>query len=285
MKIVKEEIPYVEGEEALRFLINHVPREGPMASEHWHDCYEILYIVDGDGRQSINRQEQAIHPGDVVIIEPGDLHATQAVSKTGAVIFVLQFSPAVFNMNNTDTGYGRHFDAFLDRACLRSGYLLRPYAFEQDMKRIVSKISEEYTLRRRAYSLVAKGLIYEFLGYLSRNGETVRFRGAGDAQLQQIQAVCRYVEEHYAIPPTLAVTARAFGYSPEHLSRLFKKTTGKNFKAYVDFVRMEEAKRLLRFEEKSVAETAELLGYDSAASFHRAFKRVTGGNPSRLHNR
>lgn len=279
MKAFKEEILHVEGEEALRFLVNQLPGEGLMTLEHWHDNYEILYIVDGVHRQSINRQDQIVHPGDVVIIEPGDLHTTRTISQTGGVIFVLQFFPAALNFDNTG-GHSRYLDAFLDSGSLRSGYLMKPYAFEKEIERVASKISEEYALRQRGYSLVVKGLVYEFLGYLGRNGEVVQFRSTNDTRLQKVLDICRYVEERYASPPSLADTAHAFGYTPEHLSRLFREITGKTFKAYVDFVRIEEAKRLLRYEKKTVTETAELLGYGSIASFHRAFKRVTGGNPS-----
>lgn len=282
MTVVKEEGLCQEGADTLLFAINHIPHKGLMAAEHWHDYYEILYIVDGDCLQVIDRREQSVRTGDVVIIEPGDLHGTQAVSETGATVFVLQFFPAALNFNNTSADRSQYLDAFLDEGRLCSGYLCKPYACEREIARVASQISEEYTLCRQGYRLIVKGLVYEFLGYLNRNGETVQFQTADDARLQTIREVCRYVEERYTAPPSLAETARAFGYSTAHLSRLFKRITGKNWKAYVDYVRIQEAKRLLRYEKRTVTETADRLGYGSVASFHRAFKRVTGGNPSQI---
>jgi AraC-like DNA-binding protein len=64
------------------------------------------------------------------------------------------------------------------------------------------------------------------------------------------------------------------------LSAIFKEHTGKSPMQYLSFVKTEEAKRLLREENMSVSEIADLLKYSGIHSFTRAFKNVTGFSPT-----
>ncbi len=55
----------------------------------------------------------------------------------------------------------------------------------------------------------------------------------------------------------------------------------KSFKALLDTYRQERALNLLIYEQKSMAEIANSLGYEEQSSFNRAFRRWTGVAPSK----
>ncbi len=74
--------------------------------------------------------------------------------------------------------------------------------------------------------------------------------------------------------------ADALGVSETYASQLFAELTGENFSHYVERLRLEEAKRLLKQTGRTVVSVADEVGYTSAASFRRAFKRATGVNPA-----
>ena len=52
-----------------------------------------------------------------------------------------------------------------------------------------------------------------------------------------------------------------------------------NLKDYLTSVRITEAKKLLRFTDKTTEEIAENIGINGAAYFSRLFKRVEGVSP------
>ena len=64
-----------------------------------------------------------------------------------------------------------------------------------------------------------------------------------------------------------------------YLSKLFKRATGDNFSKYLEKIRVEKAKKLLKAGEK-VSDVAAKVGYNSPQVFRRAYKRYYGCIPS-----
>lgn len=92
---------------------------------------------------------------------------------------------------------------------------------------------------------------------------------------KQIELVQKYIEEHFASKELcLAQTADNLNISISHLSRLFKDSTGENFANFVETIRIEKAKHLLKETDLSINEIADQVGYSSPNSFARAFKRI-----------
>lgn len=79
-------------------------------------------------------------------------------------------------------------------------------------------------------------------------------------------------------PPTLEALAEAFGVSPATLRRRLD-AEGVQWQALKDEVRRDLAIHLLAGSGLSVGATADRLGYNDAATFHRAFRRWTGSAP------
>lgn len=93
-----------------------------------------------------------------------------------------------------------------------------------------------------------------------------------------INAVYSYVDNHFA-DATLEGAASDVGRSIYYLSRLFKQHTGKNFSDYVMAKRMERAASLLSSYRYEIWEISDLLGYNNAKNFSKAFKSYFGKSP------
>ena len=93
--------------------------------------------------------------------------------------------------------------------------------------------------------------------------------------------ITAYIDTNYGNNNlSLIFVADMFHISEPHLSLLFKQTMGINFSAYVEGVRIDKAKDLLKTTSMTVGDISEQVGYYSVNSFCRAFKRVTGFNAS-----
>lgn len=102
----------------------------------------------------------------------------------------------------------------------------------------------------------------------------------GKQPSELINKVCQYMGEHSADASlSLASTAEEFGINPNYLSGSFKEQTGTNFLAYLNELRLEHAKRILRETEAPLAEIAELVGYSNSAVLIRNFKKREGITP------
>lgn len=90
----------------------------------------------------------------------------------------------------------------------------------------------------------------------------------------------QYVMQHFHEPITLEAVCEAVGFSASYFSVLFKKETGEGFAKYLTRVRMDEAKRLLRETNLSVAEICEKVGYSDRKHFTHTFHKTAGLNPA-----
>lgn len=97
------------------------------------------------------------------------------------------------------------------------------------------------------------------------------------------EKILEYIDQNYSDKNmTLLGVADYFKMSNSYLSRFFKDHTGYNFMDYLTRVRIHKAKELMRNNEASIAETADRVGYNSANSFIRTFKKYESITPGQF---
>ncbi|KIL40405.1 hypothetical protein SD70_13335 [Gordoniibacillus kamchatkensis] len=95
-----------------------------------------------------------------------------------------------------------------------------------------------------------------------------------------IHEVKAYLEHNFTNPNlSLDFLSDQFGMNGKYVSKLFKEAYGVKFVDYLIDLRIEHAKRMLKETDNTVQEIAESVGYSSAISFIRTFKKVTGVSP------
>ena len=73
--------------------------------------------------------------------------------------------------------------------------------------------------------------------------------------------------------------AAALYISRTHLSARFRRETGVTLTEYILKEKTEEAKRRLRYTDKSLSAIASYLGFSSQSHFSRTFRKYTGLTP------
>lgn len=91
--------------------------------------------------------------------------------------------------------------------------------------------------------------------------------------------VLEYVNANYDREISLGGIAAELQLSIAYLSRLFKKSTGKNFMDYLIDLRIERAKQMLTDSPETVQRIGEKVGYINTQSFIRIFKKNVGVTP------
>ena len=91
--------------------------------------------------------------------------------------------------------------------------------------------------------------------------------------------VANYVQKHLSETITTDQVAELLFMNRQHLSRRFTKEAGITLSAFIRNEKVEEAKRLLRYTDKSVSAIALYLGFSSQSHLSRIFKETTGMTP------
>ncbi len=100
------------------------------------------------------------------------------------------------------------------------------------------------------------------------------------------EGIIQHIDASYADPGMcLTSVSSKFDLNEIYLSQFFKEQVGENFHHYLERLRMEKARELLAHSDLSVNEIATRVGYYSAATFRKAFRRVEGTSPLTLRSR
>ncbi len=95
-----------------------------------------------------------------------------------------------------------------------------------------------------------------------------------------LQKAIDFIQEHYNEQITLNEVAQSIYVSSYYISRLFKKELGKNFVDYLNEIRINKSKELLKDIRYKTYEIAEMVGIPDAHYFSKLFKKYEGVTPT-----
>lgn len=104
--------------------------------------------------------------------------------------------------------------------------------------------------------------------------------GKEQANQDSAQKIRGYIQAHLDQDLSLPTLGHLVNFNPNYLSRLFKEQTGTTLSDYVIKLRMSTAREHLLHSNKKIHEIARMVGYDSAHSFIRAFRKQYGMSPA-----
>lgn len=96
---------------------------------------------------------------------------------------------------------------------------------------------------------------------------------------QEVQNMCRFLEENYAEKIALEDVTQHVGFSKYYGGRLFKQYMGVTIIEYLIDIRLRHAKELLTQGEFSIKQISYMVGYQDPNYFTWSFKKATGISP------
>lgn len=99
----------------------------------------------------------------------------------------------------------------------------------------------------------------------------------------RLNSILTYIHQHYTEDLHLSELAKEFYVNPSYLSQFFKSKIKTNLSTYIETLRVEEAKRLLKLNTLDIHQVGNRVGYSDASYFTKLFKKHTGVTPSAYH--
>lgn len=136
-------------------------------------------------------------------------------------------------------------------------------------------------LGARTFSMLTEILLAEIAALVERAPEHAR-----SGQVVLWQSVLDYLSEHWS-DPTLSrkETARFFNRHPNHFSRFFHTHAKRNFRVYLNDIRLERSLHFLRDLRYNVTDVANLCGFTDVQYFIRCFRQRFGFTPGEYRKR
>lgn len=263
------------------YLVNNALLDCEHSYMHYHDTLEIGYTLCGSGTFCIGEQITSFHAGDVSIVLPGELHISNSAKQDKTEwAYIIADLHELFR----DSAEGL---LLADRLLYEKPLAGQVFAGDRHtglvfyVRQLVSELSKPLPDSRTAVKL----LVLQLLLYMRRFGTAATGSARQKNAFHMVAPAVSYLSSHYTELPASSDLAALCFTSQTHFRRLFKTALGVSPHEYLYRVRINAAVALLQDKKMTVTEIYGEVGYQSASSFHRHFKRFTGCSPRELmHN-
>jgi len=232
---------------------------------HFHEHYVIGFIERGRRNLKVRGNCHLTAPGDLLLFNPGDNHACEAHDDQPLDYRCINIESAVMAKAAREI--------FGDE---RQMQFLQPIVFHCDL---IEELRELHTMILRGERGVRKEeRFYFLLEQLLRDCAEAGEREPIAEPRAEVKVVCDYLTAHSTEQISLDALSAIAGLSKYHLLRAFTKETGITPYSYLETIRIDLAKSLLR-QGKSPAEAGLTAGFSDQSHFSNAFKRFIGLTP------
>lgn len=210
--------------------------------------YDLTLVMQGTLTYCINRRKIVVEKNQAILLPPQTVRQRSGGEKSDFISFNF-FCDEIVNLPlHIKNAFSPEIAAFVS-ACEALGGFYDP-------------------LQKR----IAENAVEAIILCIMRNAEHVKLS-------ELTRKTLEYLHNHYDERHDMSDVCNAISYSVAHLSRVFKKETGKSVMQYALDLKIEKAKALLTENELSLTEIATRLGYDDYNYFTHAFKNRVGVSP------
>ncbi len=253
--------------------------EYTMASRHFHEEYEIYYLLEGERHYFIDHSTYLVKSGTLVFINKNQVHRTSPAEGSSYHDRIL----IQLNSKRLDPFFAVS-DFSLERFFTeRSGVIRLESQQQKCAEKLISGMMRELQEKQENYRLMAAMRLVELLIYADRcfrtNDHIPMPVSPQSEKYRKVQAVADYISENYRNAGSLEEIADRFFISKSYLSRIFKEVTGLTVNEYLNVRRIMKAKQLLEETTCNVTEISERLGYETVSYFERVFQKYVHMTP------
>ena len=229
-------------------------------------CMEICYIVRGNQTYHIGDKAYDLTGGDIFIAFPDELHGSGGDPQGKFELYWMQLEMTKCNF------------LFYEK---ESAQNLKSALFNSEIRHLKAD-SRSYQLIKEAFGYIPLiDPMRKMLGvsaltlFLTKNFCTNNKLPPKPAKIAQAEL---FIKENLENKITLTDAAEHVGLSLSYFKKLFKASTGETPGDYINYLKIQRAKKLL--ESNSVTETAFALDFSSSSYFSSVFHHYAGMSPT-----
>ena len=245
---------------------------------HHHDFYEIYFFLNGRVEYRVEGKTYLLEPGDLLLINPRELH--QPIVKQGTVYerIVLWIDKNYLDsFSQEDADLSRCFDSEEPTHT----NILRPSGLQiNKINNLLNDMVKESYGDGFGNSLSAVGSFLQFMVEINRLSLQSKEYAKPVKEAGLVAQVLTFINEHYNEELSLESLSNRFFVSKYHLSHEFSRAVGTSVYRYIMLKRLLNAKELLSVGE-SPGDVCHKCGFQDYANFYRAFKAEYGVSPKK----
>ena len=253
-----------------------------MSAAHWHYSIEILYATRGSATVLLNGQSYTFRKGDMILIGARDVHAIFGEPLTQYIC--IKFAPEILYTAARSIFESRYVQPFIMARESPQKVFPEEEIGSTPLPELIVEALQEFLSMEYGFELAIRTNISRIFLWVLRSW---RAKGLNEKagyslkerDMERLQQVFDCLDSRYMQNLTAQDMAQKCNMSYSYFSRYFKAAIGKSFTAYLNYVRITEAEKLLLSTDKSVTDIAMETGFSSASYFISQFRQLKDVSP------
>ncbi len=238
---------------------------------HMHGSFELSYVLEGSGQCIIGAETVKLEPGQLVLINPYEVHGYVSRSDNPLVLLTAQYH-RLFLRRYVERIPKLHFNGESIEALSYNQYKELVFLLMKSASvYFADSDSQQFDILACAIILMGK-----MVSYLEWELDDTPDGAEKELQQSRAQRLMSYIDENFRQKITLTQLAEMEGISTTHLSHFFRKAFGVTFQSYISSQRMEKALVLLRDPTVPLSEIYMRCGFSDHRYLEAACKKTFG---------
>ena len=246
---------------------------------HWHEEFEINFIISGKGIFKCGDMEFIAKPGDIIIFAPGALHSIKQYDEYTCYYDTLVFNSDMLGISSDDRCSKEVIRPIISgrKKILVPINADNPYYSE--MRISTENIFSCAKDSSAQLDLLLKSELMKLFWLVQCSGALTESND-GEADDDVIREVLEYISLNYHEGISVEELAQKVHISISRFMNRFKKSVGMGAIEYVNRIRIRAVCTMLVQKQKSTAEAAFECGFKNLSNFNRLFKKYVGSSPT-----
>ncbi|OQP59874.1 transcriptional regulator [Niastella vici] len=245
-------------------------------AEHKNTYFELVFILEGNGVQVINKHKLPYSPDKLFLIFPQDTYGFEINERTR--FFFLRFNESYLKTQSKE--WLQKLEYIFNNHNHLPGCILK----NVEDKPLIRALAEALLKEQQRMSTARQEVIQQLLNtIITISATNIALQQSATTYLpSQPMSVVGYIHLNIYTPEALRIEKLAghFNVSPGYMSDYFKRQTGETLQNYINAYRLHLIEARLLHTSSRLNEIASDFGLADVSHLNKLFKRYRGMSPT-----
>lgn len=247
---------------------------------HWHEDFEIIWVISGSIKVSVNSTEHILNKNQGIFINAGFLHSIHATNDGEYVLRSIVFHPRL--IGSIDSIYWQNYIEPIIQNKNLPYILLDPFINWQD-KILAYSISVWNRLynTENGFEIYVRNELSQLILIVLTNHSICEAKPSirNLRNADRIKTMLQYIQMHFSETITISTLASVALISESEVLRCFHRTIHSTPNQYLKQYRIQKACQMLIDTDMTSIDIAFQCGFQSSSYFTKTFREQIGCTP------
>lgn len=235
---------------------------------HWHESIELLYFIEGEGAIICSGKEIKGKKGDLIVINSNDLHCIKSITLSCSYYCLI-----------IDKNYCNNFGLNILNINIKN--IIKDSIASNYFEDIIKEMKYKNIYYKSSVKVLSINLLIHLIRNYIINLKHISYSSKEQRKIDLVKSALNYINSNYRKDISIDTISSYVGCSKYYFCHVFKEITGKTIISYINYLRCNNARKLLASGNYNVYESAELNGFNNMSYFSKTYKKYMGKSPSK----